>query len=303
MDRVDSVQKEPSKQARFLETPPLKFALMSFCTLGLYDLYWSYRNWTFVKHRKGSSLWPWARALFYPLWHYSLITELERELPLPNLSGKAYRLFLGIGLLFTTALWRLPDPYWLTSMLGFVFFLPALVPKAETVSRPVIASDRSSFRPANLAAYVIGSPLTAFVVLSSIGFFPSALVIEGDKLWLRDIDYLRQEQILGENEQIQLFYSEGLFSIAEGGQFVSKDYVTSYSLDSDTDETLINFAAYPDIERIETVWSDNVLDFTIVTIYLQDGAQFDLWLPTDEGGDRKFVEKMNENWKAGRVII
>ena len=36
---------------------------------------------------------------------------------------------------------------------------------------------------------------------------------------------------------------------------------------------------------------------------LPAGAQFDLWLPTDEGGDRKFVEKMNENWKAGRVII
>lgn len=303
MDDLNPVKQEPVKDRAFLETPPFKFTLMSFCTLGLYDLYWSYRNWHFIKSRNGSDIWPWARAVFYPLWHYSLLTELEKALPFPSLSSKSYRLLLAAGLLLSSSLWRLPDPYWLVSMLSFVFFFPALVPKPDSSQMPVIETTRSSFRPVNILAVVIGGPLAAFVVLGSIGYFPSAVVINGDELWARDIAYLRREEILGDGEEIELFYSEGLFSIAEGGQFVSKDYITSYTVDPETNETLVYYAAYPDIEKIETSWSESFLDFTIVTITLFDGGQFELWLPTDDGGDRKFVETLNQNWEAQRLTI
>lgn len=54
-----------------------KFVILSLVTLGLYPVVWFYRNWRYIKTSEGMSIWPWARALFYPFWYYPMLKRLD----------------------------------------------------------------------------------------------------------------------------------------------------------------------------------------------------------------------------------
>jgi hypothetical protein len=138
----------------------------------------------------------------------------------------------------------------------------------------------------------------AFVILSSIGFFPSTMVLPGDMLWERDLAYLRTQEILGEEEEILFFYSAAITSISEDGQFISNQYVTSYQVDPGDGELYMSYAAYGDIEDIDVVWATSLLEDTVVTISTKEGDEFELWLSEESGGDKKFVAELKRLWKA-----
>ena len=42
----------------------LKLVIMSTCTFGIYELYWFYRNWCFVRTREAPEIMPFWRAFF-----------------------------------------------------------------------------------------------------------------------------------------------------------------------------------------------------------------------------------------------
>lgn len=300
METIDTGQPVSSASQAYFATPPVKFVAMSLCTLGLYEIYWSYKNWHFVKDRDGSEIMPFWRAFFYPLWHYSLLTELNKALESKALSSGAYRGFLAASVLILTPTWRLPDPYWLVSFLTFLGFLPALLAMRRQKPTSVIQEQTSSFHPSNLIAYIIGGPAFAFIALSSVGFFPSTAVVTGDALWDRDIKYLREANILGPEEEIAYFYSGGMWSIAEDGQFFSDEYVTSYYQNPDTGETYIDYVSYSDISDINVKWAETFLDTTVVTITTINDRQIELWLSNESGGDRKFVDAITDNWNRWR---
>src|SRR5437016_3978380 len=58
---------------------PTKFLVLAIGTLGLYQVYWFYKNWALlnVKHQ---SYWPVARAIFAIFFVYPLFKEIEGEL-------------------------------------------------------------------------------------------------------------------------------------------------------------------------------------------------------------------------------
>jgi hypothetical protein len=278
-------------------TSTAKFIAMSLCTFGVYELYWSYKNWRYVRDRDMTDIRPFWRAIFYPVWHYSLLSELNKVVRSRALESAVYRVFLASSLILLGAMWRLPDPFWLVSMLTFLPFLPAVAPMAEAVSSGPIQQPVVFHRPANLIAYLIGGPALVFVALSSIGFFPSTAVVAGSDLWDRDIVYLKEAEILGRDEEIVYFYSAGLWSVKEDGQFVSKDYVTSYWQDPADGEIGIAYASYEEIEDIKVAWAKGSWDQTVITVITNEEAEFELWLSSESGGDRKFVDTMRRFWK------
>ncbi len=302
MRNVDTLEPTNRAAPAYFATPPLKFAAMSICTFSLYEIYWSYKNWRIIKERDRPDIMPFWRALFHPLWHYSLLTELDKTLESPALSKAINRGSLAAIVVLLDLAVRLPDPYWLVSLLGFVAFLPALVAMQKRQSSGAIQEQSSSFHPANLIAYLLGGPLVVLVTLSAIGVAPAAVVVPGDAMRERDLEYLRESEILAPDENIVYFYSEGLLSIAEGGQFFSDEYVTSCYRDPDTKETYVDFAAFSDIRDIDVVWAEGFLDLTVVTITVTDGYQFELWLSPEAKGDRKFVDAMTERWNESRPV-
>lgn len=241
---------------------------------------------------------PLARAIFYPLWHYSFLTSLNRTLESEALSNGAYRGVLAAIVLIPGLMWKLPDPYWLVSMLTFIGFLPAL--QAIRGSDSTGVARGRSFHPSNLIAYLVGGPLLAFTVMSSIGFLPSTMVVTGDRLWNRDVAYLREAEILGPDEEIDYFYSGGFWSIEGDGQFISDEYVTTYYQDPNTGEMYFNYARYSGIKDIDVVWAKSLLDSTVVEITADDDRQFELWLSSEARGDKRFVEAMMQNWRTAK---
>jgi len=71
----------------FFTATPLKLAVMSIVTAGIYELYWFYRNWVLIKERTGQDMMPFWRAFFAPLWAYSffrLVKNSARENNVPE---------------------------------------------------------------------------------------------------------------------------------------------------------------------------------------------------------------------------
>lgn len=124
MEQANEVNVEV-ENSHYFSPSSLKLLIMSFCTLRLYELYWSYKNWVHIKEKKKLEIMPFWRACFTPLWLYSLMTHLQDEI-----NDTKIPIVLHAGLLatlyFITGVFAgLPNPYWLISYLSFVFLLPA----------------------------------------------------------------------------------------------------------------------------------------------------------------------------------
>jgi hypothetical protein len=115
----------PPAAAPFFAVSGAKLSLMSIATFGLYELWWSYRNWKAVKLRYGEALSPFWRAFFAPLWNYSLFSHLDgvaafAAVPASNVAGLMASLYFAANLVA-----RAPDPYGFVGLLGFAALLPA----------------------------------------------------------------------------------------------------------------------------------------------------------------------------------
>ena len=134
-----------------------KLAVMSLCTFGLYEVYWAYKHWHAIRQREQEHLSPFWRAFFAPLWAFSLFPRLQAITALYGVpatwSGSA--LALAYFLLHMT--WRLPDPYWLISVIGFLPLL--VVQRSIDALNAAVAPDaprNNSYSGLNVLLIVVG---------------------------------------------------------------------------------------------------------------------------------------------------
>ena len=155
----------------------LKLGILSFCTLGLYELYWFYQNWQLIRAREQSSITPVLRAFFAVLFCYSCFRRIrEHGVSLgitPPLAAGA----LAAAWIITSVTWKLPDPYWLISLLAVVFLLPvqAYVNRINDTSVPD-HDPNARFSGWNWLTVVVGGCL---LVLAILGTFMAAQPTRG----------------------------------------------------------------------------------------------------------------------------
>jgi len=147
---------------------------MSICTFGVYELYWCYKNWQRIKERAREDLSPFWRAFFAPFWGFSLFERIHEA---------AVRRHLGIGwsagllgaLYFVLSItWRLPDPWWLISIMTFAPFIPVVQTIQEiNATEPAAEGPNGAYSGGNIATVIIGG---LFVVLAVIFTFMPAEV-------------------------------------------------------------------------------------------------------------------------------
>ncbi len=173
-----------SENSAYLTTGPhfftasvLKFVVMSVCTMGIYQLYWFYKNWKLIRERTGQKIRPFWRAFFSPLWAYSCFKEIkvgageckiQESLPI-GLFAIAY------FLLCVTSM--LPEPYWLIS---FVSILP-LIPVNSVALKVSQHSDdgyvqNGRFTALNWVGMVVGGCGLIFTIIAT--FAPNAFSSE-----------------------------------------------------------------------------------------------------------------------------
>ena len=88
---MEYYQQNSAKGPRYFYVSRLKFFLMWLCTFSLYEIYWSYKNWTYIKERDERNISPVWRSVFAPFWYYSLFSDLAK-----HSSSEAHKLNVGV---------------------------------------------------------------------------------------------------------------------------------------------------------------------------------------------------------------
>jgi hypothetical protein len=146
-----------------------KFAVMSLCTFGVYELYWAYKHWDAQRRREQEDLSPFWRSFFAPLWGFSLLPRLGRITGAygrpATWSGSA----LALAYFLLCASWRLPDPLWLVTLLSFLPLL--VVQRSINQLNAAVAPDAShndSYSGLNVVMIIIGGLCLALAILGTL---------------------------------------------------------------------------------------------------------------------------------------
>lgn len=152
-----------------------KYLVMHVSTLGLYQLFWIYKQWTRIKAIDRDDLWPWARTLFAGIWNFPLFDRVSREALEADVRANWNPYVLGFGaMLFGVFAWFARGPWQALVLLSFLPYLPVIV-TIEKLNRQVAADTaeppNDRFSTVNIVFIVIGS---IFVLLALLGWFAEA---------------------------------------------------------------------------------------------------------------------------------
>lgn len=127
----DNTSATPSEPL-FLSIPVARLILLSIASCGLYEVYWIYRNWRFLKERKGLNIRPFWRGIFGIFFCHSLLRDIHadresRTLLEPAFSASGLATGWVILLILANLIGRIPGA--IASIISFVmpsylFFAP-----------------------------------------------------------------------------------------------------------------------------------------------------------------------------------
>jgi hypothetical protein len=162
--------------APFFAVSVPKLIVLSICTLGLYELFWFYKNWCLVRERERSHILPSARALFAFFFCYGMFKRV-RDFPVQSVTvGTLPAGALTVGWILTNLLWNLPGPSGLIGFLSFVFIIPVQISATRINEAVAPRHDRNErFTTANWVTVVIGGLVFILMVIGS--FLPEESVV------------------------------------------------------------------------------------------------------------------------------
>lgn len=140
----------------FFAVSVVKLVVLSFCTLGAYQIYWFYKNWKIIKEQEQVHMMPFWRAIFSIFFCYDLFEKIAKtainvglgNLPAASLSS-AWIIFQLMLILY--------KPNFLLSI-GNVFFLihvQKTVNQINTIKVPG-HNPNSQFSAWNILTVVVG---------------------------------------------------------------------------------------------------------------------------------------------------
>src|SRR5437667_5165459 len=97
-----------------------KFLLMFCLTLGVYELWWFYKNWDLIRRRDGSDIWPFWRAFFAIFWVYPLFKRMRESANENGISRPFPAGFYATIFILSRFAWRAPGSYSLIVLVGLV---------------------------------------------------------------------------------------------------------------------------------------------------------------------------------------
>ncbi|MEP6605903.1 MAG: hypothetical protein ABJA60_07270 [Nitrosospira sp.] len=161
----------------FFRVSLFKLTIMSLFTLGLYEIYWCYRNWQLVKAHETLRILPFARAFFTIFFCYQFFVWVRKAGLRQKNSQPLAPGALAVGWIAFYFIGGLPDPYWVISLLKVFFLLPvqARINHINAIQAPTLDIN-SHFSPWNWVVIVVGAILFIFAIIES--FSPDPHIIE-----------------------------------------------------------------------------------------------------------------------------
>jgi hypothetical protein len=89
---------EEQAPQRFYVVAPIKFLVLFFVTIGMYQIYWVYKHWSQFKKSTRGDQWPVMRAIFAVFFTHSLFVEINHSL---NTNKVKYQWNSGVHATFT----------------------------------------------------------------------------------------------------------------------------------------------------------------------------------------------------------
>lgn len=173
---------------QFYIVSPKKFWVLFISTLGLYGIYWFYKNWALYRDATESNIWPVPRAIFSIFFTHSLFRNINKELeekePDANWGHAGLATFYVVITLFE----RVADKFVAQSLgdtastlltlitipvTAWIFYQAQL--KINIVCDAVGGEDNANFTPANIVWIVLGALLW-------LVFFASIAVMQSPEL-------------------------------------------------------------------------------------------------------------------------
>jgi uncharacterized protein DUF4339 len=154
-----------TKDPRWFMVGLPKLAVMMVTTLGLYQLYWFYKQWDRVRDA-GDNLAPAARSLFSLVFCYSLFRRIVDSTHAVGVQTRLPAWLLAVGFIVPSLMWRADGPAAFLGLLAFVPLVAAQRLANEVALGQGSTEDRNTrLTWRNWVVVVIGGAFLALILL------------------------------------------------------------------------------------------------------------------------------------------
>jgi hypothetical protein len=145
-----------------------KLVVMSVCTLGLYEVYWFFCHWMYIRDAERSRLSPVVRAIFPLIFVYPLFRKIRSSAKTTGTPTGIAAGPLALGWIVFKGMGVLPPPFLLLSLLSVLYLLPAqrVANSINAVTDPG-HDPNDTFSTWNKIAIVIGGIIVLFAIVGS----------------------------------------------------------------------------------------------------------------------------------------
>lgn len=160
-----------SREAAYFPVSPVKLVALSICTLGGYQIYWTWVCWDYIRFRDGRKLNPFWRSVYVSSLFFNVLLFRDVFLSAGSSRSSALAASTFLALLYAAS-WLcgllFPDSPWSALVLvGPLVLVPVQwrINAFNATEHPYHDPNRA-FSNANLAVVVLGGPLLVALFLS-----------------------------------------------------------------------------------------------------------------------------------------
>jgi transglutaminase-like putative cysteine protease len=292
------------EETKFYPVSPLKFGLLALVTLGLYQVYWFYRNWSYLKRVESPNALPFFRALFSFLWFYPFYRRLVNGeeskdiILLPK--AKWFAIALAVIYFLLVGLSSLDDFGIFFEVLTVTICLFLVVHIAKIPQTNDLAFNHNSrwlFR--HYLLVVVSLPIFLVVTGQGLGLLPGSEVISGNRLYAHDVRFLKRHKIIPARAQVLYFYSTAALNFHDAGNGFTDKTVFSYWHD-DEGKLAIKSVPFSKIDDISENKAVGILEDKTLNLTDDEGDEFNLYLGNSDGKNKVFIQKILAQWQQER---
>ncbi len=144
-----------------------KFLILSIISFGLYDIWWMYKTWKFLKEKDNLDIMPVPRAIFAIFFLNGLFERIQDFAHSTGYKKTFSSVGCFLGVVGCNLAGNLPEPYYIISFVSFLFFVPAVEALNYGLrnSADYAVVDTESFNARQLILLIFGSIFWVFVLI------------------------------------------------------------------------------------------------------------------------------------------
>ena len=297
--RFDSKSRLEYSDEKYYPVSRRKLFFLSLSTGGIYISYWMYRNWKYVNQTEQLGIMPIARGIFSPFWYYGLFAHLVEDSKERYNRNSIMPMSIGVvaAILFFIANYTYnSDDWYLAGVLAAPILLFPLINYIIKLNgrNSEAYIDNSAWKIRHTVVSLLFIPWILFDIGSDLTIFPPGKIMTGDEVWQSNINFMHDNQILKENEDILMFYSDGIISYEEDGNGFTHSSVFSYW--EEDGELKVATADFVDVKNLKVEFGEGVDQATNITVLLNDDSDFLLIVSTEDKLDLKFYQSLRKHW-------